>query len=164
MSNFKEEINEDLLNDIYLAKKRVDSDKPFFKTLTDKYYLLDSDVVLCSPVDENDLSFSIFDMNYKQSGYEPLLEIHVDPTTTEITFVSTKDSKSDIRIKATFDNVDNNWDVRSYVSGDNTLSTLNDSIMKLCTIPYYGMEEYDGFIRLIYATQNLGKKNKIRNL
>ena len=157
-------INDDLLDEVYLAKKRLGDRKPFFDTNSESYYQLDDHIMLCTPLDPNDLTFRMFNTTYRTTNIEPLLEIYVDPVKTSIEFVSTSIDKSKTRIMVTFDHLEKNWDVRSYINGMNKVSTLKDSLNELWTLPVYQEEEYTGFIALIEAAKKLNKKERVKQL
>ncbi len=153
-------ITDDLLDGVYLAKKRVDNRKKIFDTNHERYYRLEKNIILCTPLDVDNLSFRMFNMDYRilNSDVEPLLEIYVDPVSTNIEFVSTSQGKSKTRFMATFDHLEKNWDVRSYINGERKVSTLKNSLEELLTLPYYGQEEYEGFVKLLDIAQNMQKK------
>ena len=159
-------INDDLLDEVYLAKKRLGDTKKMFDTNHESFYKLDDHIILCTPLDESDLTFRMINTTYRtlNSDYEPMLEIYVDPSGTTIDFVSTSLGKSTTRFMATFDHLEKNWDVRSYMNGFNKLSTLKDSLSELLTLPHYSQEEYKGFVALLEHAKLLGLKERERKL
>ena len=164
MSNEELIINDDLLDEVYLAKKRLGDRKPLFNTSSESYYQLDDHIILCTPLDPNNSSFRMFNGKYRKTNLEPLLEIFVDPVKTSIEFVSTLNNRSKTRIMVTFDHLEKNWDVRSYINGENKVSTLKNSLEELWTLPVYQEEEYTGFIRLLEVAKQLNKRKNVKQL
>ena len=164
MENINENrLNNDVLGEIYLAKKHVEGLEELFRTEKDIYYLLEKEVILCYPKNEKDTSFKISNLEFKESPSDPTLEILVIPETTELYFLSTNVKESKIRFKASFDKYSKDWDVRSYMNGKNVPSYLQDSLDELLTIPN-GEIEKEGFSNMIESVRKVFKKSREKKL
>ena len=163
MDNSFDTISDDVLDEIYLANKRIGEDMPLFTTSEDTFFTLDRDVTLVRPNDKNNTTFRMFTYE-KRYWYEPSTEVEVNPNTTEITFSSVYEGVKTKRFQATFDSIERNWDVRSYMHGERVLSNLNNSLNEVLTIPYFAKEEYKGFLRIIEAAKKLSEKKKAKGL
>ena len=150
------EINNDSLDYVYLAKKRIDPSSEIFKTETLKYMILGDKSILCYPLDENDLSFQIYYTYYKKSIKEPVQEIFVDPTVPGIYFYDNYPKNKILKLSAEFDHYEKNWDVRSFVKEERKPTNLKDGIDELSE------EDKEAYTNLIMDSINL-KQEKQKN-
>ena len=157
-------LNDDVLSEVYLAKKKIDHNTLAFKTGTEEYYLIDKNIVLEYPKDTSDLTFSIFNLTYKVSPKAPFQEIYVNPNVPEIDFYAINDGNRELRFYATFDNIDKSWDVRSNMTVKNKATSLNKALEELIIKYPNGVEESESFIEMINSTRKLFNQSEEKKL
>ena len=63
-------------------------------------------------------------------------------------------------IKVKYDNIEKNWDVRTYINGKEKLTTLNKALNSLKTMDQFGIEIRDRFTTIIDSSKDVFKKEK----
>lgn len=164
MSTFKEKNEDDLLSVVYLVKKKIGKDSLTFRTLYEDYFLMEKNIVLEYPRDEKDTTFSIFNLVYKNSAKSPFQEIFINPEKAEIDFFSIENGERNLRFLAKFDEIEKNWDVRSYLGVVNQPSSLKKVLDNLALSSEYGLDESNSFIEMIMAANNIFENKEERKL
>lgn len=152
--------SDDLLDEVYLARKRIKENDFILTNSTDTFYFVDSDVVISIPNDPDNSSFKLIKYPSERHPEVPLLEVCVDPNTTRISFNSCTNNGTITRFQAEFDHLEKNWDVRSFVDGNSKVSTLYYSLRDLESLEQFGMDEKLGFLSIIEGAKKLNPNNK----
>lgn len=151
-------INNDDLGIIYLTNKKKEYMTLMHNSIYNNYYIISDNIYLVCPFDKNDTRFKILNMGISKRCDEPIVEISVNPNTTEIFFISHYLGSSKTRIKVRYDDIEKNWDVRIVCKDDFKLSTLDKALNDLKN-NYNGEEEYNNFISIINACKNIFNKS-----
>ena len=153
-------INNDLLGYVYLAKKKVDKKSEIKYNDHTLVYPFCENVILTCSTDTDDTRFSLYNLEKDINDLEPISEIHVDPSTTNIMFYSVFKKYRVLRFMAKYDDIEHDWDVRAFITQDNQLSTLNDSLELLGENPKTGKKEKEQFINMILAVNQKAEEIK----
>lgn len=153
-------INNDLLGYIYLTKKKVDQkSKIKYNEHTDVYPFCRNVILTCSS-DPKDTRFALYNLEKDLNEIEPISEIFVDPNTTNIMFYSVFRKYKVLRFMAKYDDIEHDWDVRCFITQDNQLSTLKDSLDLLGELPSTGKQEKEQFVDMIFSVNQKAEEIK----
>ena len=135
-----------------------------YKTYIEKVYGMGDDIFLFSSIDEDITSFRMINVSFTKNTDEPIGEILVDPNTASIRFVSHYLGKSNTLINVKYDNIEKNWDVRSYIDGNEKLTHLKDALVDIENNETDGLEIKNNFLQIINASKeafNKSMENKL---
>ena len=152
--------NNDDLGFVYLMGKKIDNFDYLYKTEFEICYQIDKDLYLYKSVDKANTSFRILNLNLRRSCNEPIGEVQVTPSNASITFISYYLMHTKELIKVKYDNIEKNWDVRTYINGKEKLTTLNKALNSLKTMDQFGIEIRDRFTTIIDSSKDVFKKEK----
>ena len=159
-----ENIKDDDLGIIYLMNKKKDYITYVYKTYIEKVYGMGDDIFLFSSIDEDITSFRMINVSFTKNIDEPIGEILVDPNTASIRFVLHYLGKSNTLINVKYDNIEKNWDVRSYIDGNEKLTHLKDALIDIENNVPHGLEIKNNFLQIINASKeafNKSMENKL---
>lgn len=159
-----ENIKDDDLGIIYLMNKKKDYITYIYKTYIEKVYGMGDDIFLFSSIDEDITSFRMINVSFTKNTDEPIGEILVDPNTASIRFVLHYLGKSNTLINVKYDNIEKNWDVRSYIDGNEKLTHLKDALIDIENNETNGLEIKNNFLQIINASKeafNKSMENKL---
>ena len=157
-------IKDDDLGIIYLMNKKKDYITYIYKTYIEKVYGMGDDIFLFSSIDEDITSFRMINVSFTKNTDEPIGEILVDPNTASIRFVLHYLGKSNTLINVKYDNIEKNWDVRSYIDGNEKLTHLKDALIDIENNETHGLEIKNNFLQIINASKeafNKSMENKL---
>lgn len=154
-----ENIKDDDLGIIYLMNKKKDYITYIYKTYIEKVYGMGDDIFLFSSIDEDITSFRMINVSFTKNLDEPIGEILVDPNTASIRFVSHYLGKSNTLINVKYDNIEKNWDVRSYIDGNEKLTHLKDALVDIENNETNGLEIKNNFLQIINASKEAFNKS-----
>ena len=155
----KNNVNDDDLSYLYLAKKSV-SYLSIFENCGDyNLYYLPNDVILKSPVSVDDLTFSLLYSTDKGI----VSEVSIDPNTTMIDFYSVGTSKEKLFL-ASFDGYSSSWDVRFIRDNYKYPTNFNDALSFISTSRENGLDEAEGIIRIVDSCREVFEVNKRERL
>ena len=154
-----ENIKDDDLGMIYLMNKKKEYTTFLFNTEFETVYAMGTDIFLFSNVDKNKTNFRIMNVNYTKCCNEPLGEISVDPNTTTIKFITHYLGESNTLINVRYDNIEKNWDVRSYIDGKEKLTHLKDALQDIEEQDNFGLEIKNNFVEMMNASKEIFNKS-----
>ena len=163
-------INDDILNDIFLVNTDVhrNSYARVSNPIFSDFYII-KDLVVYKELDNS--KFVITNINHldhlnKRNFVLPFVE--VNPKEGEIVFKSklSLDEPEKVRFTATFDHIEPGWDVRSFINGENKLSSVTEALDELgknesVIDDEKKMLEKESFIELLQAIPEFSKGYKI---
>lgn len=152
--------DDEVLSDIYLFSKKIDEFRDSFIVNNEKFYFINGNIILRESLDPSDTSFSIYNLEAINGAYDTVLEIKVNPTDTNIVFNSTYKGKILKRMDATFDDIDQCWDVRSYINEDRKLTCIGDVLEELESLDKTGELECNCFKDLLIVICRMVNKDK----
>ena len=154
MNNFN--VNDDDLAYIYLAKKNVSLINPISNNSKYKYYYLDNQIILESPIDENDLTFKI--MNINENGIFEV--ININPNTTIIDFYHYINEQKEKMFHASFDRYSSSWDFRIKKGVHDIPVSFEEALIYSNITNEFGIETGEGIIKILDCCKKIFEDNK----
>ena len=154
------EYTENDLDILYLMSKKTDNLEYLYNTKFEECYMLENNVYLFKSRYKDITDFKIYNLNYIKKCNEPIVEIKVIPKDASITISSFYIDRKTKLIKAKYDEIDKNWDVRSYIEGEEKLTEFNKDLIDLSSLDLFGLEIKEKITSIIDLSRKVFEKAK----
>lgn len=152
--------DDEVLSNVYLFSKKIDNFRDSFIVNNERFYFINGNIILRKSLDTSIPSFSLYNLDAIGGAYDTALEIFVNPEKANIVFNSAYKGKITKRFDATFDGIDECWDVRSYISENRKLTSLSEALEELESLDKMGELESNCFKDILTVVCRMMNKDK----
>ncbi len=135
-----EKYSDNELDIIYSMGKKTDHLEFLYSTKYEDCYMMGEDIYLFKNRDKDATDFKIYNISFLYRCNEPMVEITVVPKEASITISSFYIENKTKHIKAKYDDIKKNWEVRDYIEGNERLTDIDKALNNLGKIDIFGTE------------------------